>query len=217
MKSNIPLWYQKFIYDAKYSYMISKILIRYRIFSYDIKYFLWYQIFIHDNKDSHMISNILMWYQILPYDIKDSYVILKMHIYKISLYDLTEKIPQGIQRHRRTTLHWSAHPQWEQDEMEKSGYGLDRPQKSIWYGPTKLDYKLSQIVQNIRWSHYFIEKAMKTWRVELTAAGKNWAETKIQRGIFQGDALSPLLFIIAMMPLNHILRKCIAGKKHTES
>ena len=35
----------------------------------------------------------------------------------------------------------------------------------------------------------------------------------IQRGIFQGYALSPLLFIIAMMPLNHILRKCAAGYK----
>ena len=27
----------------------------------------------------------------------------------------------------------------------------------------------------------------------------------IQRGTFQVDALSPLLFVIAMMPLNHIL------------
>ena len=32
---------------------------------------------------------------------------------------------------------------------------------------------------------------MKDWRVELTAGGKSLAETKIQRGIFQGDALSP--------------------------
>ena len=52
---------------------------------------------------------------------------------------------------------------------------------------------------------------MKTWRVKLIARGKNFDETKIQRGIFQGDALSPLLFIIVMMPLNHILRKCTAG------
>ena len=59
----------------------------------------------------------------------------------------------------------------------------------------------------------FIEKTMKTWRVELTAGGKSLAETKIQRGIFQGDALSPLLFIIAMMSLNHILRKCTAKYK----
>ena len=54
---------------------------------------------------------------------------------------------------------------------------------------------------------------MKNWRVELTAGGKSLAETKIQRGIFQGDALSPLLFIISMMPLNPILKKCTAGYK----
>ena len=54
---------------------------------------------------------------------------------------------------------------------------------------------------------------MQTWRVELTAGGQSLAEVKIQRGIFQGDALSPLLFMIAMMPLNHILRKCTAGYK----
>ena len=65
-------------------------------------------------------------------------------------------------------------------------------------------YKISDEVIN------FIEKIRKTWRVELTAGGKNLAETKIQRGIFQGDALSPLLLIIAMMPLNHTLRKCTA-------
>ena len=68
-------------------------------------------------------------------------------------------------------------------------------------------YKISHEVIN------FIEKTVKTWRVELTAGRKGLAETKIQRGIFQEDALSPLLFIIAMMPLNHILRKCTAGYK----
>ena len=54
---------------------------------------------------------------------------------------------------------------------------------------------------------------MQTWIVELTAGGRSLAETKIQKGIFQGNALLPLLFIIAMMPLNHILRKYIAGYK----
>ena len=42
---------------------------------------------------------------------------------------------------------------------------------------------------------------MKNWRVELIEGGKSLAETKIQRGIFQGDALSPSRFIIVMMPL----------------
>ena len=58
---------------------------------------------------------------------------------------------------------------------------------------------------------------MKTWSVELTAGGRSLAETNIQRGIFQGDALSPLLFIIAMMPLNHILRKWRFGCKLSRS
>ena len=49
--------------------------------------------------------------------------------------------------------------------------------------------------------------------MELTAVGRILAETKIQRDIFQGDALPPLLFIIAMMPRNYILRKCTAGYK----
>ena len=54
---------------------------------------------------------------------------------------------------------------------------------------------------------------MKTLRVELTAGGRSLAEPKIQKGIIQGYALSPLLFMIAMMALNHILRKCTAGYK----
>ena len=63
----------------------------------------------------------------------------------------------------------------------------------------------------------FIDKTMKTWRVELTAGVRSLVEIKIQSGIFQDDALSPLLFIIAMMALNHILRKCTAGYKLSRS
>ena len=70
--------------------------------------------------------------------------------------------------------------------------------------------KISQEIIN------FIEKIhekLESW----TAGGKSLAETKIQRGILQGDALSPLLFTIVMMPLNHILRKCKAGHKLSQS
>ena len=72
-------------------------------------------------------------------------------------------------------------------------------------------YKISHEIIN------FIEKTMKNWRVDLTAGGKSLAETKIQREIFKGDALSHVLFIIAMMPLNHILRKWTAGYKLSRS
>ena len=51
--------------------------------------------------------------------------------------------------------------------------------------------------------------------MELTAGGRSLAEAWIQRGIFQ--ALSPLLFIIVIMPLNHRLRKCTAGHKLNRS
>ena len=72
-------------------------------------------------------------------------------------------------------------------------------------------YKVSDGVIN------FIEKNMKTCKVELTTGRKSLAEAKIQRGILMGDALLPLLFIIAKMPLNHILRKITAGYKRTKS
>ena len=57
---------------------------------------------------------------------------------------------------------------------------------------------------------HLTEKTMETWRVELTAGGKSLTDVKILRGIFQEDELLPLLFVIAMIPLNHILRKCTA-------
>ena len=47
---------------------------------------------------------------------------------------LTERKLQGNQRHSRITLHRSTHSKWEQDQPEKSSYGLDWRQKGIWYG-----------------------------------------------------------------------------------
>ena len=80
----------------------------------------------------------------------------------------------------------------------KKAYDMDL---QSWIINSLKMYKISDEVTN------FIDKTMKTWRVELTAGGRRLVEAKIQRGIFQGDALSPLLFLIAMIPLNHILRK----------
>ena len=58
----------------------------------------------------------------------------------------TERMPQRIQRHGRVTLRRSAYPKREQDQTEKSCYGLDWLQKGIWHGSTKMDNKLPQNV-----------------------------------------------------------------------
>ena len=57
---------------------------------------------------------------------------------------------------------------------------------------------------------------MNNWRVELTESRKSLAEVKIKGGTFKGDAISPLQFVIPMLPLNHINRKCTNGYKITK-
>ena len=83
----------------------------------------------------------------------------------------TERMLQRIQGHSRVTLHRSTHPKWEQDQMEKSSYGLDWLQKGIWHGSAKLDNKLPQNVQNITRSHKLyrekyenMESGIDSWR-----------------------------------------------------
>ena len=85
---------------------------------------------------------------------------------------------QVNQRHRRTTLHWSAHPQREQDETEKSTYGLDWLQKGIWYGPAKLDNKLPQNVQDIRSSHKLYRENYENLKsgIDSRRAKLSWSE-----------------------------------------
>ena len=52
---------------------------------------------------------------------------------------------------------------------------------------------------------------MKNWKAELTVRRKCLAKAKIQIGIFQGNALSVLLFVIKISPFSQILRKCTGG------
>ena len=48
---------------------------------------------------------------------------------------------------------------------------------------------------------------MEKWNTELTGGQNVLGTVKIRRGIFHGDRLSPLLFVLAMVPLTLILRK----------
>ena len=48
---------------------------------------------------------------------------------------------------------------------------------------------------------------MKQWNTEPTARNQRLENVKIRRGIFQGDGLSPLLFVLVKIPLTLVLRQ----------
>ena len=62
-------------------------------------------------------------------------------------------------------------------------------------------FRTAKIVRN------FLEKSMEQWKLSLTSNGEDLGEVDVKRGIFQGDSLSPLLFVLSMVPLMLILRK----------
>ena len=64
----------------------------------------------------------------------------------------------------------------------------------------------------------FIRKSMKNWNTNLTSCGEYLANADTRRGIFQGGSLSPLLFVLCMIPLTQMLRKVKSGYtlKNTE-
>ena len=63
--------------------------------------------------------------------------------------------------------------------------------------------QLFGIAQNVT---NMLADSMKKWRTELTSCGEVLGEVNIRRGIFQGDSLSPLLFVVALIPLSLVLR-----------
>ena len=64
------------------------------------------------------------------------------------------------------------------------------------------------IADNVR---SFLEKIMKKWKLLLTANGLELCEVDVNRGIFQGDSPSPLIFVIYLIPLSLLLRKAKAS------
>ena len=71
--------------------------------------------------------------------------------------------------------------------------------------------KVNQNVRNL------LSETMKSWRVEMMCKDEILGEVRIKRGIFQGDALSPFLFVISMIPLTSILRKAAPGYEFSSS
>ena len=54
---------------------------------------------------------------------------------------------------------------------------------------------------------------MKSWKFELKASGEKLGEVDIRRETFQGDNLSPLLFVLCMVPLTWLFSRARAGYK----
>ena len=57
----------------------------------------------------------------------------------------------------------------------------------------------------------FLNNSMKSWKLELNALGKSLEEVNIRTGNFQGNSLSPLLFVLCMFTLTWLLRRAKAG------
>ena len=70
------------------------------------------------------------------------------------------------------------------------------------------------IAENLR---TFLQKSMQQWRLLLMGNDEDLGEVNVQRGIIQVDSLSPLMFVLSMLPLSLILNKVNAcykwGKK----
>lgn len=60
------------------------------------------------------------------------------------------------------------------------------------------------IAENVK---SLLKNSMKNWRLELTSSGVSLGNVQIKRGIFQGDSLSPLLFVLCLIPMTLILKE----------
>ena len=47
--------------------------------------------------------------------------------------------------------------------------------------------------------------------MELTLGGETLSEVKVNRGVSQGDSVSPIFFVITLIPLSILLRGMKAG------
>ena len=70
---------------------------------------------------------------------------------------------------------------------------------------------------NIIANHNLISKTIKDWKEKLESGWQTLTQVEIERDIFKGDPLPPLLSVMGMMPLNYILKKNEQQVTHVKS
>ena len=75
-------------------------------------------------------------------------------------------------------------------------------------------FRLFGVAENIKSS---LVNSMEKWKVMLCSGNSELGEVEVKRGIFQGDSLSTLVFVLALIPLSLIIRKAKAAYEFSES
>ena len=68
--------------------------------------------------------------------------------------------------------------------------------------------ELLRIANNVK---NVLGKSTKQWKLLLTCDGEDLGEVDMKRGILQGDSLSPLFFVLSMVPLSLIPLPIVHG------
>ena len=74
-------------------------------------------------------------------------------------------------------------------------------QKAYDYVPHSWIQKTLQMLGIADNTKNLLTQTMKTWETVLESEGKQLARVSVRREIFQGDSLSPLLFVMALVPM----------------
>ena len=70
------------------------------------------------------------------------------------------------------------------------------------------------VAENIK---SLLVNSMEKWKVMLCSGNSELGEVEVMRGTLQGDSLSPLVFVLVLIPLSLILRQAKAAYEFSES
>ena len=71
--------------------------------------------------------------------------------------------------------------------------------------------KILELVGTARDITELLKRSMQSSRMVMFSGKNKLGKVNIRRGIFQGDSLSPLLFVVALIPVTIILRTLKQG------